>query len=906
MGGQRQSRAKEVAAGEATSERASGAQATHAALEQQAIVGNQALLRHRGEAGPRPPAPPVDAIASGGASGSGAPLPFLEQIRASFGRHEVGHVRAFTGAHASTAAKALSARAFTRGSSVVFGRAPDLRTAAHEAAHVVQQRGGVQLKGEVGEAGDVHERNADAVAERVVWGRSAEDLLERYASDRSRSVGRPVTQLWGEPDHYAIGQRAGITAVALLDLVDTDKEQTYKLKADEEDLSEDKDYMQDPSAATEIVQVDVPSAAKLRLRGPTGAPMSLGAANRFAGDFTKKPLESELTHKSPSLDEMPEKIATTLVEERRELRMRSATVGDWQAKREIRIHKEYLGVGFFAEKTLMATNANHFFPLSTIEYRRQHAQALQKVWVARRLWAKAGASAETEQADALKREANEAFRQAVMIEGFAGHFLADCFAAGHLAPHALGRIGDKSPVTAGARVNTWHDLFNALPDGIPTTLGTFHGDYSMDGNDLEYVSGVIAQSLLEVMMPWYAGQPYDGNVVTPKPDIAAIRGDPVAGPLWRTMCGDYDSFFQTLQASSGRRRTKMGLSKYILYATSAGSEVAKDEIMPMIAEHVFGGDEGLERTGQVQDEAGIRGKIHTIVAALHQVLDWRAGLQEKLKVGQDYLPKGRYGGKKYLISLRSAQLAKVSPTSNPRKALIEELAYWTDAWRAALKARKTADAAELALYTRVSQLQELAKNTKDEDREIWEERVVEVLTGFGALQTGLGLASPRSAPIEQAPQGPDVETSADSSSGMAIRPNAEVLEFPDLDQDLLQQFLGGVQAVLSDPRPRLDSDHDQLYDLLAETAETFSAHLGLIYRAALPYYEDCIRIYVAQTTLQGFARTVRALKREGRSLIKTRTETYRRDAIKRITTELSVFFTVDADRLMATTGRRVR
>jgi hypothetical protein len=43
---------------------------------------------------------------------------------------------------------------------------------------VVQQRGGVQLKGGVGEADDAYERNADAVADRVVAGRSAEDLLD--------------------------------------------------------------------------------------------------------------------------------------------------------------------------------------------------------------------------------------------------------------------------------------------------------------------------------------------------------------------------------------------------------------------------------------------------------------------------------------------------------------------------------------------------------------------------------------------------------------------------------------------------------------------------------------------------------------------------------------------------------
>jgi len=47
----------------------------------------------------------------------------------------------------------------------------------HEAAHVVQQQRGVQLKGNVGEVGDAYERNADAVADRVVQGKPAADLL---------------------------------------------------------------------------------------------------------------------------------------------------------------------------------------------------------------------------------------------------------------------------------------------------------------------------------------------------------------------------------------------------------------------------------------------------------------------------------------------------------------------------------------------------------------------------------------------------------------------------------------------------------------------------------------------------------------------------------------------------------
>ena len=58
-----------------------------------------------------------------------------------------------------------------------FAGTPDLRTTAHEAAHVVQQRKGVSLTGGVGQVGDHYERQADAAADAVVRGDSAEELL---------------------------------------------------------------------------------------------------------------------------------------------------------------------------------------------------------------------------------------------------------------------------------------------------------------------------------------------------------------------------------------------------------------------------------------------------------------------------------------------------------------------------------------------------------------------------------------------------------------------------------------------------------------------------------------------------------------------------------------------------------
>lgn len=124
----------------------------------------------------------VRAVAAEGVKGSGQTLPHLDQIQASFGSHDVTAARAHVGGKAAEAADVIGAHAYATGNDIAFAKSPDLHTAAHEAAHVVQQRAGVHLKGGVGQAGDQYEQNADAVADRVVAGQSAEDLLVGDAS----------------------------------------------------------------------------------------------------------------------------------------------------------------------------------------------------------------------------------------------------------------------------------------------------------------------------------------------------------------------------------------------------------------------------------------------------------------------------------------------------------------------------------------------------------------------------------------------------------------------------------------------------------------------------------------------------------------------------------------------------
>ncbi|MEZ4427305.1 MAG: DUF4157 domain-containing protein [Nannocystaceae bacterium] len=153
---------------------------------------------------PRDPAS-IHRIAQGGVSGPGGALPYLEPIQRAFGRHDVRHVRAYADARASSASRAIGAKAYAIGDAVAFAEPPSLFTAAHEAAHTVQQRAGVQLRGGVGEAGDPYERSANAVAEAVVAGRSAEALLDPHAPDAAAGPGgRAVQRLkyYGPDDDY--------------------------------------------------------------------------------------------------------------------------------------------------------------------------------------------------------------------------------------------------------------------------------------------------------------------------------------------------------------------------------------------------------------------------------------------------------------------------------------------------------------------------------------------------------------------------------------------------------------------------------------------------------------------------------------------------------------------------------
>src|SRR6185369_6555355 len=95
----------------------------------------------------------IQEAAARGIAGRGRALPHGETIQRAFGRHDVRGIASHIGGDAEAAGHAIGAKAYTVGNHVAFSSAPGLHMAAHEAAHVIQQRGGIRLEGGVGSAG---------------------------------------------------------------------------------------------------------------------------------------------------------------------------------------------------------------------------------------------------------------------------------------------------------------------------------------------------------------------------------------------------------------------------------------------------------------------------------------------------------------------------------------------------------------------------------------------------------------------------------------------------------------------------------------------------------------------------------------------------------------------------------
>jgi len=183
----------------------------------------------RSASGDEATGPSVHRAAASGIEGGGGGLPHLGAIQRAFGKHDVTGIQAHVGGKAKGASEAMGAEAYATGNHVAFRQSPDLHMAAHEAAHVVQQRAGVQLAGGVGKVGDAYERHADQVADAVVQGKSAEHVLdtmsgrpEGQAPTGSGSIQRaPRIGGWGPDEQVtnrkgqSLGKRASILTQAI-------------------------------------------------------------------------------------------------------------------------------------------------------------------------------------------------------------------------------------------------------------------------------------------------------------------------------------------------------------------------------------------------------------------------------------------------------------------------------------------------------------------------------------------------------------------------------------------------------------------------------------------------------------------------------------------------------------------
>jgi len=178
-------------------------------------------------------------IAALGTSGSGSKLPHYHKIQRSFGSHDLSTVDAYTGEAARTASTDLNAEAYTVGDSIAFrDRSPSLETAAHEAAHVIQQRSGVQLRGDLDQPGDLYEQHAEIVAARLVSGESVESLLntgpaggEAVIRGGTIAMSSPVQRQTEATAREASGDESG-PSVETESSLETSTEQTVYADAD--------------------------------------------------------------------------------------------------------------------------------------------------------------------------------------------------------------------------------------------------------------------------------------------------------------------------------------------------------------------------------------------------------------------------------------------------------------------------------------------------------------------------------------------------------------------------------------------------------------------------------------------------------------------------------------------------
>ena len=158
-----------------------------------AQLGNRAFLRWVEGLRARGQVPDTHEMAASGLQGTGQPLTHLGRLQQAFGHHDIRGMREHRSDASEMALERLGAEGYSSSGRMAVSGTPTLYVQAHEAAHGVQQAGmgeSMRLPGRVGEAGDRYEQQADAVADAVVRGESAEPLLDAV-------VGRPTRVLSG-------------------------------------------------------------------------------------------------------------------------------------------------------------------------------------------------------------------------------------------------------------------------------------------------------------------------------------------------------------------------------------------------------------------------------------------------------------------------------------------------------------------------------------------------------------------------------------------------------------------------------------------------------------------------------------------------------------------------------------
>ena len=146
-------------------------------------------------------------------SGAASELPHRGTLERAFGT-SFGDVQAYVGGDTAQAGlSGLGAQAAAHGNKVAFREAPSLELAAHETAHIVQQRGGggVQCKPtQVSAPSDEAEGRADAAAAAVVAGLPVPDVGTAPGDGIHRKV-ETSGGTWTTPKYEAVPAATGVT-----------------------------------------------------------------------------------------------------------------------------------------------------------------------------------------------------------------------------------------------------------------------------------------------------------------------------------------------------------------------------------------------------------------------------------------------------------------------------------------------------------------------------------------------------------------------------------------------------------------------------------------------------------------------------------------------------------------------